>query len=210
MDYITKEVEALQIKYEVEDAAHTFMVSEGKWSTCEMSSQDINIPTHQIDTSEPERNLWEYMSRKCCDYIDAVLASQAILKPSKASGLVQICPHHYQEYCHFPTTMSEEKLHTIWSKDDKQVQSLINKDPVRKASIAALIAQMRLMEDTLKNGTAVEMVTEIINDMSIAAKDYISCCIDHVSGEGAMDTDFFLNTLQKMHYMSSLRQWLML
>ena len=72
-----------------------------------------------------------------------------------------------QGNCHFCTTISKEELHTIWNDDDKQVQSLINKYPVRKASVAASTALVRLAEVVIKN-------------FSVTAKDCISRYMEHI------------------------------
>ena len=81
-----------------------------------------------------------------------------------------------------------EELHTIWSKVDKQVQSLIN-----------TTAQIKLSEDAIKNGMVVEMVMGIIDNTSFKAKNCISHCIKHVNGQYAVDLDFMLVTLQEVY-----------
>ena len=55
-----------------------------------MSSQYINLLMHFIDSSELEKSVGVPMSHKCGGHMDMVLASQTSLKPSKASGLVQV------------------------------------------------------------------------------------------------------------------------
>ena len=96
--------------------------------------------------------------RKCCDHMDAVLASQADLKPSRASGLVWVWPRYYEQYSHFQTTMSSQELRTIWSKDEKQILQVIDKDAACKVSIAASVAQVHFAEDAIKNCAIVETV----------------------------------------------------
>ena len=55
---MTLEVDKPRIKYkEVAAVATAFMVSEGRWDTCEASSKNINMPTHLIDDAELERKL---------------------------------------------------------------------------------------------------------------------------------------------------------
>ena len=80
--------------------------------------------------------------------------------------------------------MAKEGLHTVWSKGKKMPQNLINKDPVRKSSMAVL-----------KNGTAMERVSGVINHASFTTKDCISYYIDHINGEGIVDKGFVLRTL---------------
>ena len=91
--------------------------------------------------------------------------------------------------------MAKEGLHTVWSKGKKMPQNLINKDPVRKSSMAVLTAQISLAEDAIKNGTAMERVSGVINHASFTTKDCISYYIDHINGEGIVDKGFVLRTL---------------
>ena len=63
---------------EEEEATRAFMVSEGRWDTCEPSSWNNNMPTHLIDDAELERKpVGVPMSIRCCDHMDALWVSQA-------------------------------------------------------------------------------------------------------------------------------------
>ena len=55
---------------------------------------------------------------------------------------------------------------------------VINKDAARKASIAASVAQVRLAEDAIKNGTMVETVLGVIDTTTFAAKKSLDECIN--------------------------------
>ena len=44
-----------------------------------------------------------------------------------------------------------------------QILQIVNKDASRKASIAALVAQVCVAEDAIKNGTVVEIVLGILH-----------------------------------------------
>ena len=76
--------------------------------------------------------------------------------------------------------MSDQELHTVWSKDNKQMQQIINKYSTRKASIVASVAQVCLVENAIKNGTVVETVTGIIDTTTFSAKKCLDECIQHI------------------------------
>ena len=115
---------------------------------------------------------------------------------SKASGLVWVWPWHYTEYCHFLTTMSEQEICTIWSKDDKQMLQVINKDATRKASITASVAQVCLAEDAIKNGTVVETVSGEVDTTTFEAKTGLDECIHPIETARAVDVEWVLETLR--------------
>ena len=55
--------------------------------------------------------------------------------------------------------MSDQELLTVWRKDEKQMLQVVNKDATYKASIAALVPLVCLVEDAIKNGTVMETVS---------------------------------------------------
>ena len=90
IDYTSKQLEDLCTQYYVVTSeASTFMVGQGKWGTCHESSPGLKMPKHILSEVD-EKFVKVPMSWKFGDHIDAVLASWVDLKPSKASGLVQV------------------------------------------------------------------------------------------------------------------------
>ena len=70
--------------------------------------------THLLSEGEvDEKFMGVSMSRKCYEHMDAVLASRADVKPSKASGVFQVWANHFKQYCQFWTPMTDEELCTV-------------------------------------------------------------------------------------------------
>ena len=86
-----------------------------------------------------------------------------------------------------------------WSKNECQVLQLVNRDGTHKASIAVSVAQVRLAEDAIRNGTVVETVSRVIDSASFLAKEGLNECICHVQSDRPVDRDWLLETLCVSH-----------
>ena len=197
--YMSKQLEDLRKQYQaVASKPSAFMVSQGKWGTCDESSPGLKMPTYLLSEGEVDDKFVRVpMSQKCCDHMDAVLASQADLKSSKASVLVRVWLCHFQHYCRFRTSMTDER-HTVWSKDEQQMLQVVNKDAAHKASIAPSVAQVQLAEDAIKNGTVVETMLGVIDTATFVAKADLDECIHHLLSAQSIDRQWLLEMLRTL------------
>ena len=209
MDYMSKQVEDLRKKYQtIAKEVSSFMVEQGQWGTYTEDTPDFDLPTHLLSEEEGEDQLTGVpMSLKCCSQIDKLLSSKEDLKPSRAGGLARVWPRHFRQYCRFRTSMTDEEVHAVWAKDQKQVKKLVDRDAARKAAMEASITRVRLAEEAIKNGTVVETISGVINTASFLAKDYLDECIQHLESDRVLDQEGLPGSLRKARVEFRWRQW---
>ena len=197
MDYTSKQLEGLRKKYQsIVTVISTFMVKHGQWGTYSEESPDLDLPTHLLSDGEEEEQLTGIpMSVKCCSQIHKLLNSKEDLKRSKTGGFGRVWPSHFSRYCHFRTSMTDEEIHAVWVKDQKQVKKLVDRDTARKASMEAAVTQVHFAEEAIKNGSVVETVSGVINTASFLAKDYLDECIQHRESDRDLDREGHLASL---------------
>ena len=90
-------MEELSKKYQtIAAGASSFIVEQGKWGIHTLETPEISMPTHLLSEEVVEESLVSVsMSQKCCSHMEAVLASKADLKATKAGGLVRVWPLHF-------------------------------------------------------------------------------------------------------------------
>ena len=64
-----------------------------------------------------------------------------------------------------------------------------------KASMEAVVTQVHLAEDAIKNGSVVETVSGVINTTSFLAKEYLDECIQHLVSDRDLDQEGLLGSL---------------
>ena len=94
-------------------------------------------------------------------------------------------------------SMTDEEVHAVWAKDQKQVKKLIDRDTACKVAMEVSITQVLLAEDAINYGMVVETISGVINTASFLAKDYLDECIQHLESDRILDREGLLGSLRR-------------